>query len=68
MVWEGGTVCNKCVYACGTIPPVFWYNYPNCAPQITPQGKRSHRGGCPYFHTSKAKLAKLPQKYSNAPC
>ena len=27
---------------CGTIPPVFWYNYPNCAPQA-PQGKRSLR-------------------------
>ena len=30
-------VCNKCVYVCGTIPPVFWYNYPNCAPQGAPQ-------------------------------
>ena len=51
MVWGGGgTVYNKCVYVCGTIPPVFWYNYPNCAPQGTPQGalqaphrKRSRR-------------------------
>jgi len=34
----GETVCNKCVYACGTIPPIFWYNYPNCAPQVAPQG------------------------------
>ena len=33
------------MHACGTIPPIFWYNYPNCAPQGAPeppQGKRSH--------------------------
>jgi len=39
------------VYVCGTIPLVFWYNFPNCALQGTPQGapqapqgKRSHCG------------------------
>ena len=36
----GGGVCRKCVHVCGTIPLVFWDNYPNCAPQ----GKRPH---CP---------------------
>ena len=42
----GETVCNKCVYVCGIIPPVFWYNYPNYAPQGAPQApqeKRSQR-------------------------
>ena len=43
-VW-GETVCNKCVCVCDTSPPVFWNNYPNCAPQGAPQApqrKRSH--------------------------
>ena len=41
----GGTICNKCVYVRDTIPPVFWYSYPNCTPQGVlrgaPQRKRS---------------------------
>ena len=44
MVGGGGggkRYVKKSVYVCGTIPPVFWYSYPNCAPQA-PQGKRSH--------------------------
>ena len=45
MVWGGKwyvtNVCVcVCVCVCGTIPPVSWYSYPNCAPQA-PQGKRS---------------------------
>ena len=37
MGW-GRLVCNKCVYICGTIPPVFWLYYPNCVLQGAPQG------------------------------
>ena len=44
MVWGGKRyVTNVCMYAGGTIPHVFWYNYPNCALQA-PQGERSLKG------------------------
>ena len=55
------------MYLCGTIPPVFGYSNPNCAPQGAPEGKRSQgtslhhtKLGAPAFALSALKLDAAP--------
>ena len=47
--------------SCGTIPPVFWDNYPTCAPHGAPQGNCSPGGGVPsYVHLPPLMRAPIP--------
>ena len=54
------------MYVCGTIPSVFWDNYPNCTLQGALQGKRSHMQSFDATSTADPKRNPLPNTHFDA--